>query len=255
VRQPAAALGKAACCRWRESSWVDGLDSRAVIAKAAAGLPQSTVLKASLVLLDVLITAWRSKPMNRDVFLPTSEQSAMGSRDWPHAPPHRLQSAGIYFVTARTRHGADVLKSDELLDFFQQTLRSVAADFGWRLEAWAIFSNHYHLIAHSPAGDGSSLSKMIQKLHSLASKEINRHQILPMKRLWQNYRETLLTYQKSYLARLNYVHQNAVHHRLVKRASDWKWCSAAEFKKSVTPAWVKTIVSFSYDEIAKADGE
>ena len=76
-----------------------------------------------------------------------------------------------------------------------------------------------------------------------------------MKRLWQNYRETLLTYQKSYLARLNYVHQNAVHHRLVKRASDWKWCSAAEFKKSVTPAWVKTIVSFSYDEIAKADGE
>jgi putative transposase len=57
------------------------------------------------------------------------------------------------------------------------------------------------------------------------------------------------------LARLHYVHQNAVHHKLVAVGSDWKWCSAAEFKKAVSPAWLKTIVSFKYDGIAEKDGE
>jgi putative transposase len=44
-----------------------------------------------------------------------------------------------------------------------------------------------------------------------------------------------------------------VHHRLVPHGSDWKWCSAAVFKKAVSPAWLKTITSFQYDEIALKD--
>jgi putative transposase len=141
-------------------------------------------------------------------------------------------------------------------DWFQEALLHTAKESGWALEAWAILSNHYHWIGHSPSEpDGAnSLREMTQKLHSLTTKELNRreHQ-LGRRRLWQNFRETRLTHQKSYLARLNYVHQNAVHHRLVRVASDWKWCSASAFKKSVTPAWLKTISSFAYDEIAAKD--
>jgi hypothetical protein len=37
--------------------------------------------------------------------------------------------------------------------------------------------------------------------------------------------------------------------------SDWKWCSALPFKKAVTPAWVKTISSFKFDEIALKAGD
>ena len=35
--------------------------------------------------------------------LPDSEQTAKGTLDWPHAPPHRLAQGGVYFVTARTQ--------------------------------------------------------------------------------------------------------------------------------------------------------
>ena len=95
---------------------------------------------------------------------------------------------------------------------------------------------------------------MIQKLHSLTTKELNRRENKPGRsRLWQNFRETQLTHQLSYLARLNYVHQNAVHHGLVAKASDWKWCSVQAFRKAVTPAWHKTISSFRYDTIAIRD--
>ena len=141
-------------------------------------------------------------------------------------------------------------------DWFQERLFTIAKEYGWTLEAWAILSNHYHLIGHSPQRpDGAeSLRDMIRKLHSLTTRELNcRENQAGRTRLWQNFRETCLTHQRSYLARLHYVHQNAVHHKLVAVGSDWKWCSAAEFKKAVTPAWLKTITSFQYDEIAAKD--
>jgi putative transposase len=143
-------------------------------------------------------------------------------------------------------------------DWFVKTMFSIAGEYGWKLEAWAVLSYHYHLIAHIPQGaDGAeSLRRAVRKLHSLTTKELNIRQDTPGRtRLWQNFRETHLTHQASYLARLNYVHQNAVHHGLVEKGSDWKWCSAPRFMKEVTPAWAKTIASHRYDEIARKDGE
>ena len=189
--------------------------------------------------------------------LPDAEQTAKGTLDWPHAPPHRLGEAGVYFVTARARDKQLLLADDEMKDWFEAKLLELCAEFGWTLEAWCVLSNHYHFVGHSPVGANSaeSLSAMIQKLHSLTTKELNRRENQPGRsRLWQNYRETHLTFQRSYLARLHYVHQNAVHHGLVKVGSDWKWCSAKKFKESATPAWLKTITSFKYDEIAAEDG-
>ncbi len=190
--------------------------------------------------------------------LPSAEDCSKGSRDWPHAPPHRLAEAGVYFLTARTRNQQHLLASDAMKDWFQDKLLELAAEFGWQLEAWAVLSNHYHLVAQCPpeAEDAASLRKMVQKLHSQTTQELNRRENQPGRtRLWHNYRETQLTYQRSYLARLHYVHQNAVHHALVRAGSQWKWCSAAQFVEAASPAWVKTIQSFRYDEIARKDGE
>ena len=196
--------------------------------------------------------------MNDDPLLPKEDESARGTRDWPHAPPHRLEETGVYFLTARASERRHILAANDMKDWFQDTFFALTEEFGWTLEAWAILSNHYHFIAHSPdSPDGArSLRPMVQKLHSLTTKELNRRDNKPGRtRLWHNFRETHITHQRSYLARLHYVHQNAVHHKLVAVGSDWKWCSARAFKAAVTPAWVKTISSFKYDQIAANDGE
>ena len=191
--------------------------------------------------------------------LPTDEEIALGTREWPHAPPHRLKLGGVYFLTARAADRRHLLASPEMRDWFQESLTALAADFGWRLEAWAILSNHYHFVGHSPPEHpeaAETLRKLVQKLHSLTTKELNKSDGIPGRtRLWQNYRETLLTLQRGYLARLNYVHQNAVHHKLVHRASDWKWCSARAFREAVSPAWCRTVASFRFDGIAALDGD
>lgn len=178
--------------------------------------------------------------------LPDSGQTAKGTLDWPHAPPHRLSEAAVCFVTARTRGQQYLLADDSMKDWFEAKLFELASEFGWLLEAWNALSKHYHFVGHSPRteSDAESLKPSVQKLHSLTTKEFNQREKKPGRtRLWQNYRETHLTFQRSYLARLNYVHQNAAHHGLVKVSSGWKWCSAKRFKESVTHAWLKTIAS------------
>lgn len=114
--------------------------------------------------------------------IPSDEECAKGTRDWPHAPPHRLASAGVYFLTARAAGQEHLLIEDDMKDWFQETLFSGAGEFGWTLEAWAILSNHYHFIGHSPAteeGAAVSLGPMVRKLHSLATKELNRREGTP----------------------------------------------------------------------------
>src|SRR5450756_1686737 len=132
---------------------------------------------------------------------------------------------------------------------------TVARDFGWQLEAWAVFSNHYHFVAHSPpdAPDASNLSDMLSVLHVKTAGWLNKLDRTPGRQVWFNFRETRLTYQKSYLARLNYVHQNPVKHGLVPVANQYPWCSASWFERTAKPAQVKTIYGFKTDRLKILD--
>ncbi|MBS0659516.1 MAG: transposase [Verrucomicrobia bacterium] len=188
--------------------------------------------------------------------LPAFAESIAGTRDWPHAPPHRLAAAGVYLVTSRTRGRIPHLASTARREAFQALLLASAHEAGWRLEAWAILSNHFHFIAHSPDGapSAASLRILVRKLHGLSTMRWNQEDGTPGRaRLWHNFRETHLTLQRGYLARLNYVHQNAVHHRLVRHAAEYPWCSAVAFREAVTPAWERTIEGFEFSRIADAD--
>ena len=132
-------------------------------------------------------------------------------------------------------------------------LLTVASDFGWRFEAWAVFSNHYHFVAHSPPEGAQNLSRMLGKLHEKLAKWVNKLDTTPGRHVWFNFRETRLTYEKSYLARLNYTHRNAVKHKLVPVANQYPWCSAAWFERTASPAQVKTIYGFNTDKLEVYD--
>jgi putative transposase len=174
---------------------------------------------------------------------------------WPHAPPHRLTANGTYFVTAGTLHKAHHFRTPSRLDYLTRELLSRAVRFGWRFEAWAVFSNHYHFVAHTPEGaqDGKNLSTMLNQLHEDTAVWVNRRDGARGRKVWFNFRETLLSFHNSYLARLNYTHQNAVKHGLVKKAEDYPWCSAGWFNSVSTSAHRRTIESFKIDRVSVYD--
>ena len=174
---------------------------------------------------------------------------------WPHAPTHQLASCGTYFITGSTYKKTHRFRGAKRLRVLHRGLLTVAGQFGWQLEAWAVFSNHYHFVAHSPGGalDASSLSAMLSVLHVKTAAWINKLDNQSGRKVWFNYWDTRLTHQKSYLARLNYVHQNAVKHGLVPLACQYPWCSAAWFERTASPAMVKAIYRFKTDKISAAD--
>lgn len=174
---------------------------------------------------------------------------------WPHAPTHQLCVRGTYFLTASTYLKAHHFRGKDRLCVLHRGLLTVTRDFGWQLEAWAVFSNHYHFIAHFPpdAPDASNLPDMLSVLHVKTSGWVNKLDRTPARQVWFNFRETRLTYQRSYLARLNYVHQNPVKHGLVPVANQYPWCSAAWFERESSPAMVKSIYRFKVDRIQVPD--
>ena len=70
-------------------------------------------------------------------------------RDWPHAPPHRFSEQGAYIVTAGTHQKEHFFRGAERLDYLEAELLAGAKAAGWQLEAWAVFSNHYHFVGHA----------------------------------------------------------------------------------------------------------
>ena len=73
------------------------------------------------------------------------------------------------------------------------------------------------------------------------------------RKVWFNFRDTKLTIQHSYLARLNCVHPNAVKHKLLAMANQYPWCSAAWFERTASSAQVKTIYGFKIDRVPVED--
>ena len=174
---------------------------------------------------------------------------------WPHAPTHQLSDRGAYFVTASTYGKEHHFRGARRLRVLHRGLLTVAQQFEWRLEAWAIFSNHYHFVAHSPADaeDASSLKAMLGMLHVKTAEWINKIDSAGGRKVWFNFWDTKLTHHRSYLARLNYVHQNAVKHKLVPVACQYPWCSAAWFERSAAWAIVKSIYRFKIDRLSVSD--
>ena len=172
--------------------------------------------------------------------------------DWPHAPVHRLHGAGAYMVTAGTYNKEKLFHSPERLDLLRDFLFKLADEFEWKLQAWAVLSNHYHFIALTE-GEAENLRKLISKLHTLSARDINRMDSKPGRKVWFQFWDSRITFERSYLARLNYVHQNPVHHGLVKSADQYPWCSARWFMANASKAFAKTVFNFKMDRVNVGD--
>ena len=172
--------------------------------------------------------------------------------DWPHAPTHRLDAAGAYMVTAGTYQKAHYFRCSDRLTLLQDQLLSLAIHYGWQLQAWTLFSNHYHFIVRSSERTGS-LRRLIRHLHSDTARAINIMDGATGRKVWFEFWDTHLTFERSYLARLQYVHQNPVRHGLVPIAARYPWCSAGWFEQRASPAAVKMMTSFKIDRVQVPD--
>ena len=98
-----------------------------------------------------------------------------------------------------------------------------------------------------------TLGTMLSKLHTKTAIILNEWDNSPGRKVWFQYWDSLITFPASYYARLQYVHQNPVHHGIVSNAENYPWCSAAWFTRTARVAFVNTVKSFKTDRVQVRD--
>ncbi|NCD33981.1 MAG: hypothetical protein EOL87_11285 [Spartobacteria bacterium] len=174
---------------------------------------------------------------------------------WHHAPEHRLGGTGAFMVTCGTLHKESFLNTPERLTDFRDLLFKYAKKFDWRLQAWAVMSNHYHWIGLSPldADSAQSLKTMTAQLHEVSTKRMNREDGVKGRRIWYEYWDSHITFEASYYARLKYVHDNPVHHGLIANAANYEWCSRPWLEQTASGAFIKELDGFKIDKVEVRD--
>jgi putative transposase len=170
--------------------------------------------------------------------------------DWPHAPIHRFSPAGIFFVTASTYMKVHHYRTAADLNRLRDLLFALAREFDCSLQAWALLSNHYHLVVEAA---GRNVRNLLWQLHQREGYACNQRDGTPDRRVWFQFRETELTFEKSWLARLRYTNENPVHHGLVQDARNYPWCSASWFERTARRSFVESVARFKTDRVNVPD--
>src|SRR6266496_225297 len=103
-----------------------------------------------------------------------------------HMPFHLFIPGTMYIVTASTLYKQHFFHDAIRLQMLNDTLLQTTSVYGWQMQAWAVFSNHYHFIAKSPE-DPTTLKRLIQHLHSQTARELNLRDAVLKRQVWFQY--------------------------------------------------------------------
>lgn len=141
----------------------------------------------------------------------------------------RLEYPGaIYHVINRGNYRRDVFETVGAAQSFVQTLEEAVALYGWRLQAYALMSNHFHLIVETPKPN------LTEGMHWLMSTTATRFNRFRQERghLFQGRYQALPIEDARVMGHvIDYVHLNPVRARVVEAAQvgAFRWSSLARF--------------------------
>jgi putative transposase len=157
------------------------------------------------------------------------------------ARPLRLEyENALYHVTSRGDRREDIYWSDDDRHAWLAVLAHVCERFNWRVYAYCLMTNHYHLLVQTPDGN---LSAGMRQLNGVYTQRSNRAHGRSG-HVFQGRFKAILVDEESYLLELaRYVVLNPVRAGMVADAGEWPWSS---YQSTVAapniprPAWLMT---------------
>jgi putative transposase len=149
-------------------------------------------------------------------------------RQYPHNPPHLFRSGATYFLTASTLEHYPLMLPPHRRQQCIDAWLFATGQQGWSLVAWVVLPNHPHLLAVAP-GEGADVARLVRSVHRFTSGRWNVEDGRHGRQVWWNFRDKCISYERSFYARLNYIHWNPVKHGLVERPEDYPFSSYRAF--------------------------
>ena len=158
------------------------------------------------------------------------------------ARPLRIEYAGaVYHVVARGNQGRPIYADDPDRKRWLETLAEACQKTGWRVHAYVLMGNHYHLLLETPEPNLSVGMKWLQSTYT--SRYNHRHQLFG--HLFQGRYKAVVVdgAEPDYFQVVStYIHLNPVRARRVRvgqgRLPRYRWSSYPWYLSRRAPAWL-----------------
>ena len=163
------------------------------------------------------------------------------------ARPLRYQAAGaVYHVMARGDGGKTIFEVDKDHFTWLDGLERACVRFGWRVHAWVLMGNHFHLLLETPEPNLVAGMKWMLGVYSQAwNLRRQRHGHVFQGR----YKSVVVNGEESdgsyFKIVADYIHLNPVRSGWVggatgKRLRSWRWSSFPTYAGGKAPEWLET---------------
>jgi len=168
-------------------------------------------------------------------------------KEWGMPRQVRIEFEGaFYHVMARGDRREAIVRGDEDREMFLQTLGELAEKTGFRIHAYVLMSNHYHLLLETPRANLSAGMGWFQNAYT---RRMNARY-----RLWGHlfggrYKSILVEPGECFWALLDYVHLNPVRAGLVGARDGmecYRWSSLPSYISAPArrPKWLETKMGY-----------
>ncbi len=146
----------------------------------------------------------------------------------PHHPHHVVQRG----------HNRQVVFAEDA-DFrrYLENLQELRDEFGVRVHAYCLMTNHVHLIL-APGENGAGMSRLMKALAARATRYRNRLEGRSGT-LWESrYRSSPIQTERYLLACIRYVEMNPVRAGMVGEPGEYGWSSYGQRMGASHPVWI-----------------
>lgn len=173
----------------------------------------------------------------------------------------RIEYPGaVYHVMARGDRRESIVQNDEDRQMWWRTLAEACEKTGWRVHAWVLMSNHFHLALETPEPNLVAGMRWMQNTYT---RRLNTRHHLWGHVFGGRYKAVLVESDEremggGYLgALIDYIHLNPVRAGLVsakegKGLLDYRWNSLAQgyaVAPSRRPDWLETELGFHFAQV------
>lgn len=190
--------------------------------------------------------------------------------NWNKHRPFHIYEGFCYFVTGRCYDDLELLKDENKKKILKTKLAQLSEEMEIGIIGWVILHDHYHLLfllnrpqsssrvgvegmtnASSSSGElsdkpndklgfvippgarGEKLVKFIRRLHAITSREFNKLDQTPSRKVWYQYWDYCIRNKPDFWKHFNYIIKNPLKHGLVKSLAE-----AYHYKYSSNPVWL-----------------
>lgn len=155
----------------------------------------------------------------------------------------RIEFAGaVYHVMSRGDHGEAIFQDERDRLRFLETLGEACEKTGWRVHAYVLMSNHYHLLVETPE---ANLVAGMQWLQGTYTQRFNSRHRLRGHLFQGRYKALVVEPEGEYFEVVStYIHLNPVRAKLVRvgagqRLRSYRWSSFPGYVSGRRPGWLE----------------